>query len=754
MWQAKPKWRLAFVQTNASVVEGCLVLFVISIYLCTGCYSVALIRPELVSSDTMNPTLGRSRNRRAARHDSRSQEADVNALYLGPGGQVVAVDQQGISGDALPDADTGPPTTPLPDVTSETYALDFQPSAGVVASAVASTTPPLPVLPATATSEAGALSTAASDASTSTGLLSLQSSMLSPTSTYSASSSMAVSSASPSTSVSSAISTMLAVSISVSSSSGSESWTSWSSSAIPTSSTVTTLDTTSATIMATSTTTNALSSTSSNPPPTGGALNAAAVASKHPVSFYLGVALASIVGFACIAAFIAWCFRKCAKRDENDYESTDPWPWDKDNRDHHLESGLQDPYALDEGRWPVHDMLAEPPTAPDSGYTHRDPFGIQYPNHAAVRDGAPRDSPRNQIMRAGAPLHPALHGTPCSVKTPFVPVHAAHQSVPDLAPDIGKLQVTNHMPGDVSSDEGSRANSRPGVSFLNPGATPMQVFNRDNGMMLNIPLTPMQPKPPMHSLATNKEAQLPLPGQTQRKASQGALSERSAGWAASIRSNLAHAIQAVVGNSNSTSSADELLPKKTEDLSASMSQDIGDSLSSPGRLAYDLSENPIVCLEPVQDSGHGDWDDLSAWMTNEKFTPKPPGSAALDKQLVAHPPLCRNTTSESIIGAEERRQNLQALRRSRKATKRSVKHRPALYGRMSSLSMCSEMSRASSTASGLLTKQEEYARIALRERRRRVLEMSGNGRCVGSRRIKGAMSPELSHAVAFDSSKT
>ncbi|TCD65174.1 hypothetical protein EIP91_003030 [Steccherinum ochraceum] len=430
-------------------------------------------------------------------------------------------------------------------------------------------------------------------------------------------------------------------------------------------------------------------------------------------------------------------------------------------------------------------MLAERPPTQEVGYTHRDPFGIQYPTGTAFQQGIVQGTPRNPVIRSSGPLHPALkaQATPKSLQTPFVPVpYAAHQSVPDLAPDIGRLQVANHMPGDVSSGDegGSRANSREGGEPSRAQATPMQVYNRDNGVLMNVPLTPAHPAIQVtRAISESDEPPLPLPGQT-RRMSLSHNWDRPAGWAASIRSNLAHAFNTVVGAQPSTSSTDELLTRRGDEALSTSRGESGDA-SSFGKLAYGGLEVPAVCFDEVSESAK-DWDDLSAWMTNQKFTPVPsshsavippnasgtPVPAALFKRTPrasngalpqatpVQPPLCRSTTTESVQGAKDRRRDLNALRRSRKSSKRdSAKlHRPTLAGKLSSLSVGSEMSRVSS-ASSALNEQEKFARRALRERRRRVLEMSGRGLDSGRRGRSALASPAPSFLpIHVDKNKT
>ena len=474
------------------------------------------------------------------------------------------------------------------------------------------------------------------------------------------------------------------------------------------------------------------STSSAIPSPTGSAVNAAAMSSKHSATFYIGVILGAIVGFVCIVAFIAWFFRVCLQRNEES-ESSEPWPWDKEDRDRRLESGLQDPHGLDEGRWPVHSMLAKRPPAEEVGYSRQDAFGIQYPIGAVIKDGVVHGTPRSSLLQGG-PLHPALHGTPKSIRTPFVPVLNPHQSVPDLAPDIGRLQVTNHVPGDVSSgDESSRANSRQGLEVPKPHGSTLRVLNRDNGVMMNVPLTPMQHKSPhRRNNPCLTDAPLPFPGQTQRKLSEiSQTSQKSVGWAASIRSNIANAFNVVVGSQSSTGSVDQHPASNTANGPAS-----------------DRLQIPVVRLEHVDDdNSRGYWDDLSAWMSNQSFTPQPPAAtparltdpysqipAALTRRTPklnntapkspVPPPLCRTTTSESALDAQECRQELNAIRRSQKI-KRGMITKAPLTGGTSSLSVASSVSRTSSASSGPLTEQEKLARKVLRERRRRVLGMQG-----------------------------
>ena len=97
-----------------------------------------------------------------------------------------------------------------------------------------------------------------------------------------------------------------------------------------------------------------------------------------------------------------------------------------------------------------------------------------------------------------------------------------------------------------------------------------------------------------------------------------------------------------------------------------------------------------------------------------------PSSIPLSRQSSAS----ESPPQPSSFEAARRNKSLLALRRSRKASRKSYK-RPVMSrasSTHSNLSVGSDMSRMSSMASNILTDQEKFASLALKERRRKLLE--------------------------------
>ena len=161
---------------------------------------------------------------------------------------------------------------------------------------------------------------------------------------------------------------------------------------------------------------------------------------------------------------------------------------------------------------------------------------------------------------------------------------------------------------------------------------------------------------------------------------------------------------------------------------------------------------------PPRRNGSSDWDDLSAWISGDEsvqLPEQPPAAVIKDKDrtqpgmmsrdnssigtssqtenpfaVPSSIPLSRQSSASesppqpSSFEAARRNKSLLALRRSRKASRKSYK-RPVMSrasSTYSNLSVGSDMSRMSSMASNILTDQEKFASLALKERRRKLLE--------------------------------
>ncbi|CAL1698625.1 unnamed protein product [Somion occarium] len=493
---------------------------------------------------------------------------------------------------------------------------------------------------------------------------------------------------------------------------------------------------------------------------THAAINAA-VASHHITTLYFGVVVGVIAAIAIICALVAWLFRIRSKRSKcgTPREQMDNWPWDSDGDDRHLENG-------------IHDWHQKSATQLKLGGSHtRSPrglFELPYPE-ALNQNGGSYGTPRSPSQTIP---HPTIH-----INT--------NQSVPDLAPDLGRLQVTNYMPGDISScDEASRANSRQETASEYGSPLPALHASRPRFLALGEGAleVPWAPKRDASEKVAERLHHLPSSG-----ASSTSLHQPKAmpeGWAASLKSNIVNAFHVVVGSSTPDPPGDNLThaPERRDTRSSTRSEEsVNEKLDeSPSRKNTTTSvrsnyAHGMVRLGSLRHNGSDDWDDLSAWMSGEGSVvlPEQPPLAVIKTRsrtqpgtlsrasstysgsegasperdhapsLSIPPPLSRQSSSYSppIDTLGERKKS---MLKPRKTTRKS--RRPILKSRMSSkysvLSVGSDMSRASSFYGDKLTEDEKFASLALRERLKKMNEMkAGLGRTskavkFGSQRLR------------------
>ncbi|GBE86855.1 hypothetical protein SCP_1000970 [Sparassis crispa] len=290
--------------------------------------------------------------------------------------------------------------------------------------------------------------------------------------------------------------------------------------------------------------------------------------SPHTATFDVGITLAALVAAGFFLMLLNWCVRTRKRSKRRALESATAWPWDRDTpggligaRDN-LETGLGSSIPDDDlGIW-VGDESRGPDTLTSAFRQYQVSESHEF-SQATLPDSHAYPLP---------PAHISLN-TRLASPYPTVQVRSANSSVPDLAPDLGMLQVANLMPGDVSSDgEASRSNSVLGTDamFLDYG-TLYQPMTGDrprflgiDGGGLEVPWAPLHPRRHRSNASyqsadasvtsENELGVLPFPGENEAQTG-----NETGSWAASIRSNVVNAFNAVVhGNGDDTKAADNL----------------------------------------------------------------------------------------------------------------------------------------------------------------------------------------------------
>ncbi|KAI9058663.1 hypothetical protein FKP32DRAFT_1668934 [Trametes sanguinea] len=508
-----------------------------------------------------------------------------------------------------------------------------------------------------------------------------------------------------------------------------------------------------------------------SPPPRINSASSSDAAARR-TSAYIGIAFAAIAGAGLIVAILAWWLRSRSRSRRRAMTRMTSWPWDPDRlgsgRNPSLEGGL--------GIRAERDMV-------ERGGVLRSPI-----SHIATSDHA-------------FPAFPPPAHTQGGYGSPYVTVqlHDAHQSVPDLAPDLGTLQITNFAPGDHSGGESSRASTAPLNSFPGEYDTPLQLqrprfLGVDNGG-LDVPWKPLRVRRAGSARAQHAgpigqseklDESLPLPyPQDIAVAADGppvAHGQRQESWAASIKMNLVNAFNAVVGgNPSQVSTANDnftYAPHRNSQRSqktpprAARDTNLSASVERPGTTRSDASG---WSLEERQDGAgivhiRGASQHPDALPAEDPFADNihlpppafisqrdgnshllsalPPGSVTRASSVYStasfegpiervcdEPP--RLPTIDSLTrkasgeGAQPQPQDDDVSRKRGKTQRQKQSRRarrPTLLTRKSSsqdsaMSIGSEMSRTSSAASEL-TDGERFAKHALRERRRRVMEMT------------------------------
>ncbi|KAL1943352.1 hypothetical protein VTO73DRAFT_4427 [Trametes versicolor] len=547
-----------------------------------------------------------------------------------------------------------------------------------------------------------------------------------------------------------------------------------------TTSVASTMPSASATSSVTSAPTAPSSSTSSSSPSNESSIGASPTSrvnsasssetASHRTSAYIGLALAAIAGLGLVVAILAWWLRIRSRTRRRKLNTTTAWPWDHDRlggpRQMSLEGGLG-----------IHGYHAHSPSL----------FGGE------GGPGFPTGHIPHDLSRFPSPLPPPAAHT-AQMGSPYVtiPLHGAHQSVPDLAPDLGTLQITNLVPGDLAhgSDSGHQTSAALGVqhTYSADYGTPFLphrpcFLGVENGG-LEVPWGPLRVRrsgtraseAASQSHSEKLELPLPYPGDIASAADTcpPASDARQGSWAVSIKSNILHAFNAVVGARPSQVAGDCFTPAPQRHNHRGW----GRTSSSPSRAlpGFSRTSTDNASIAPyvwtLQDAENGARSvDVPAQDPFADNAQIPPVSLPVPRDHTSGL-LCPSHPDESLtrassmystasadpsiarIGDEPPQlPSINSLSGSstdvqippvsgrgpqpRKKTRRQ--RRPTLLARQSSSqhstsSAGSGMSRTSSACSEL-TDGERFAKDALRARRRRVMEMSV-GR-VKTRRARG-----------------
>ncbi|KAH9851223.1 hypothetical protein C2E23DRAFT_733382 [Lenzites betulinus] len=506
--------------------------------------------------------------------------------------------------------------------------------------------------------------------------------------------------------------------------------------------------------------------------------------SDRSTTFYVGIAFATIAGIGLVVAILAWWLRIRSRTRRCKLNRTTTWPWDSDRfggRQMSLEGGL----------------------------------GIHGYEGSMIQRSA-LSSP--DFGRGGHGAYPTFPAPPAPVHTqgssPYVTVslHNAHQSVPDLAPDLGNLQITNLAPGDLSGGESGRSNTALGMLHTYPTeyGTPFMPRRpcflgvEDGG--LDVPWGPLRvrrpgsvrttgrvPPPAAHTAdimtfsaySEKFDTPLPYPGDISVSADTArppASDNRQGSWAASIRSNLVNAFNAVVGASPSqipivhANDGFTRAPHRRHPIPHdSLESDAGpatlmtreESVEPPAQDPFaDNATVQIPLPAPVMGQYAYSGGLLGVSSQDESLTRASSvySTITVDAPMVSRvedvPP--QLPSIPSLSGADNADPSMTAEggvnpqdpfadnsgTQYRKQTRTRKYRRPTLLARHSSSqastsSAGSDMSRTSSSASEHLTDGERFAKNALRERRRRVMEMSASGINVSrgkTRRMRATLS--------------
>ncbi|KAI0087503.1 hypothetical protein BDY19DRAFT_994830 [Irpex rosettiformis] len=234
------------------------------------------------------------------------------------------------------------------------------------------------------------------------------------------------------------------------------------------------------------------------------------VPSKHGTSLSVAVAFAVLAGFAIVVALIVWFTRIRAKSRRQALSERTTWPWDHDGRQ--LESNYPvSHYGRNEQNAPsLHSVLPLPP-----GLVGRDE--VMHSSHYVPMPQSPYRLVSNDL----------------------------HQSVYDLAPEMGSLRVANYVPGD------SRATSRLGtMAGQQSGSSEGQNASLDEFAMLKHPWPSSRNNSDSSFITEEKKDPYYFSNVEPTQQHIGMPSTKVSppdNWVSSLRSNIFNAFQVVVG---------------------------------------------------------------------------------------------------------------------------------------------------------------------------------------------------------------
>ncbi|KAI0341154.1 hypothetical protein BDW22DRAFT_1421205 [Trametopsis cervina] len=437
-------------------------------------------------------------------------------------------------------------------------------------------------------------------------------------------------------------------------------------------------------------------------------------AEQHELNTKIAIVLGSLAGGALFIVLILWFVRMRARSRRQKLHDRTQWPWDDDNRP--IEDAFDaSSHHGNESKAPsLYSVLPLP-----AGLVERD--AIMHDSHYVPMP----QSPYRMVSSVGV-----------------------HQSVPDLAPDMGTLRVANYVPGDsraasrLESADGQRSRSSEGPNtslddfgLLRTPWPPLRKLSSWSALGLGISETDHDSGHPPSSMNCSKEDQVtntPSP----------------ASWVSSIRTNIASAFHAVVGGSPDESSVRDNYTAEPVRISRVSSHQSGPSLSRQESLHSQAASSHQGAGQVINP------DNLSAWLSEPNF------AQDFCESELAIPPLAiiknRDRQGTTLSRASSVYSTASVLRVPQgNAYERSPGFLPRIEmsrsGSQSSLqkafqeesldtetptepsdtshrdrarsiphSMMSSLSRNSSAASEALTDQEQYARSILKDRSKRT----------------------------------
>ncbi len=229
---------------------------------------------------------------------------------------------------------------------------------------------------------------------------------------------------------------------------------------------------------------------------------------------------AVLAGFALVVSLVVWFTKIRAKSRRQELVERTAWPWDHNDRQ--IEDGYYTGsyYGQDEKSAPsIHSVLPLPP-----GLVGRDE--IMHDSHHVPMPQSPYRLVSNEL----------------------------HQSVYDLAPEMGSLRVANYVPGD------SRATSRLGmIAGQQSGSTEGPNTSLDDFGMLKHPWPSARNNSDKSTIPEEKKDPYYFSNDEYARQSGGMPDAKAPSdtWVSSLRSNIFNAFQVVVGGNTSTASQDD-----------------------------------------------------------------------------------------------------------------------------------------------------------------------------------------------------